>query len=55
MVRCFHNFGIVLLPRANNLAIPVADLENQKTEAKTGVTILNKMTELGRPVFEQIV
>jgi len=28
--------------------------ENQQTEAKTGVAILNKMTELGRPVFEQI-
>jgi hypothetical protein len=28
--------------------------ENQQTEAKVSVTILNKMTELGRPVFEQI-
>jgi len=28
--------------------------ENQQTEAKIGVTILNKMTELGRPVFEKI-
>lgn len=28
--------------------------ENQQTEAKIGVAILNKMTELGRPVFEQI-
>jgi len=28
--------------------------ENQQTETKTGVAILNKMTELGRPVFEQI-
>ena len=28
--------------------------ENQQTEAKIGVTILNKMTGLGRPVFEQI-
>ena len=28
--------------------------ENQQTEIKIGVTILNKMTELGRPVFEQI-
>lgn len=28
--------------------------ENQKTEAKIGGAILNKMTELGRPVFEQI-
>lgn len=28
--------------------------ENQQTEAKIGATILNKMTELGRPVFEQI-
>jgi len=28
--------------------------ENQQTEVKIGVAILNKMTELGRPVFEQI-
>jgi len=28
--------------------------ENQQTEARIGVAILNKMTELGRPVFEQI-
>ena len=28
--------------------------ENQQVEVKIGVTILNKMTELGRPVFEQI-
>lgn len=28
--------------------------ENQQTEAKIGVAILNKMTELGRPKFEQI-
>ena len=30
--------------------------ENQQTEAKIGVAILNKMTELGRqnPVFKQI-
>jgi len=28
--------------------------ENQQTEVKIGVTVLNKMTELGRPVFEQI-
>jgi hypothetical protein len=28
--------------------------ENQQTEAKIGVAILNKMTGLGRPVFEQI-
>jgi len=27
--------------------------ENQQTEIKIGVAILNKMTELGRPVFEQ--
>ena len=27
--------------------------ENQQTEAKIGVAILNKITELGRPVFEQ--
>ena len=39
---------------------PTSDLlkarcfENQQTEAKICVTILNKMTELGRPVFEQI-
>ena len=29
--------------------------ENQQTEVKIGVAILNKMTELGRPVFEQSV
>lgn len=28
--------------------------ENQQTEAEIGTIILNKMTELGRPVFEQI-
>lgn len=28
--------------------------ENQQTEVKVGIAILNKMTELGRPVFEQI-
>ena len=28
--------------------------ENQQTEAKIGVAILNKMTELGRPMFKQI-
>ena len=28
--------------------------ENQQTEPKIGVAILNKMTELGRPVFKQI-
>jgi hypothetical protein len=27
--------------------------ENQKTEAKIGVRILNRMTELGRPNFER--
>ena len=29
------------------------DFENQKTEAKIGVRILNRMTELGRPKFER--
>ena len=28
--------------------------ENQQTEAKIGIAILNKMTELDRPVFKQI-
>ena len=28
--------------------------ENQQTETKIGVNILNRMTEIGRPVFEQI-
>jgi len=28
--------------------------ENQQTEAKTGVAILNKMTELDRSTIEQI-
>ena len=27
--------------------------ENQKTEAKIGVRLLNRMTELGRPHFER--
>jgi hypothetical protein len=27
--------------------------ENQKTEAKIGVRILNRVTELGRPNFER--
>ena len=27
--------------------------ENQKTEAKFGVRILNRMTKLGRPRFER--
>jgi hypothetical protein len=27
--------------------------ENQKTEAKIGVRILNQMTELGRPNFQR--
>jgi hypothetical protein len=30
------------------------DLENQKTEARIGVRVLNRMTELGRPKFERI-
>ena len=29
------------------------NFENQKTEAKIGVRILNWMTELGRPSFER--
>ena len=29
------------------------NFENQKTEAKIGVRILNRMTELGRPKFER--
>ena len=29
------------------------NFENQKTEAKIGVRILNRMTELGRPNFER--
>jgi hypothetical protein len=28
--------------------------ENQKTEAKIGVRVLNRMTELGRPHFERL-
>jgi hypothetical protein len=28
--------------------------ENQKTEAKIGVRVLNRMTEFGRPTFERI-
>lgn len=30
-------------------------LGNQKTEARIGVRVLNRMTELGRPIFERIV
>lgn len=29
-------------------------LDNQKTEARIGVRVLNRMTELGRPIFERI-
>jgi hypothetical protein len=29
-------------------------VENQKTEAKIGFRVLNRMTELGRPHFERI-
>jgi hypothetical protein len=28
--------------------------DNQKTEAKIGVRVLNRMTELGRPQFERV-
>ncbi|MFW8609919.1 hypothetical protein [Rhizobium beringeri] len=28
--------------------------DNQKTEAKIGVRVLNRMTELGRPKFERV-
>lgn len=28
-------------------------LDNQKTEARIGVLVLNTMTELGRPIFER--
>jgi len=30
------------------------NLDNQKTEAKIGVRILNRMTELGRPQFQRV-
>jgi len=30
------------------------NFENQKTEAKIGTQVLNRMTELGRPTFERI-
>ncbi|MBK3745100.1 IS5 family transposase [Paraburkholderia aspalathi] len=30
------------------------DIDNQKTEAKIGVRVLNRMTELGRPKFQRI-
>ena len=32
--------------------LKASNFENQKTEAKMGVRILNRMTELGRPCFE---
>ena len=33
--------------------LKVRGFENRKTEAKIGVRILNRMTELGRPNFER--
>ncbi|MER8575634.1 hypothetical protein [Mesorhizobium sp. M1409] len=30
------------------------NFDNQKTEAKIGVRVLNRMTELGRPKFERV-
>jgi hypothetical protein len=30
------------------------NFENQKTEARIGVRVLNRMTGLGRPYFERI-
>jgi hypothetical protein len=30
------------------------DFNNQKTEAKIGVRVLNRMTELGRPKFKRV-
>jgi hypothetical protein len=30
------------------------NFDNQKTEAKIGVRALNRMTELGRPVFKRV-
>ena len=35
------------------LKLKARNFENQKTEAKIGVRILNRMTELGRPNFER--
>jgi hypothetical protein len=29
-------------------------LDNQRTESQIGVSVLNKMTSLGRPTFEPI-
>ncbi|WP_244283499.1 hypothetical protein [Pseudovibrio sp. Tun.PSC04-5.I4] len=28
---------------------------NQKTEAKINVSVLNRMTDLGRPTFERLI
>jgi hypothetical protein len=33
--------------------LKVRSFENQKTEARIGVSILDRMTELGRPNFER--
>jgi hypothetical protein len=30
------------------------NFDNQKTEAKIGVRVLNRMTELGRPEFKRV-
>jgi hypothetical protein len=35
------------------LKLKARSFKNQKTEAKIGVRILNRMTELGRPNFER--
>ena len=37
----------------NRPKLKARDFENQRTEAKIGVLILNRMTGLGRPRFER--
>jgi hypothetical protein len=37
-----------------NIALKARTFNNQKTEANIGVSVLNRMTEIGRPNFERI-
>ncbi len=47
MIFCFSG-KTVIGPKLN-----ARSLENQKTEAKIGVRVLNRMTGLGHPRFER--
>lgn len=50
---CFMKLKTITIA-VTGLELKACSFENQKTEAKIGVTILNKTTEPGRSVFEQI-